>query len=103
MKCGVMTDARPLARPDGQVWIYCGALAAHRVRPLPEAAVATVREHLEHESAHLAAWNDVLGGAELAGTASRLLPAWRVAGFLLGVWRWGIRFGLDLKLVSNSI
>jgi len=84
MKCGAMTDARPLARPDGQVWIYHGALAAHRVRPLPEAAVATVREHLEHESAHLAAWNDVLGGAELAGTASRLLPAWRVAGFLLG-------------------
>ena len=60
MKCGVMTDARPLARPDGQVWIYQGVLAAHRVRPLPEAAVATVREHLEHESAHLAAWNDVL-------------------------------------------
>ena len=84
MKCGVMTDARPLARPDVQVWIYNGAMAAHRVRPLPEAAVATVREHLEHESAHLAAWNDVLGGAELAGTASRLLPAWRVAGFLLG-------------------
>ena len=26
----------------------------------------------------------MLGGAELAGTASRLLPAWRVAGFLLG-------------------
>ena len=86
MKCGVMTDARPLARPDGQVWIYQGALAAHRVRPLPEAAVATVREHLEHESAHLAAWNDVLGGAELAGVAfapgvaGRRLPARRRGG-----------------------
>lgn len=77
-----------VAGETGAVCIYDGARAALRIRAivLPDSlapAVATfefVESHREAEAAHLALFEELLAPAKY----TRLLPAWRAAGFLLG-------------------
>ncbi len=64
------------AGETGAVWIYRGILALSRDPELR----AFASEHLEAEQRHLAFFEDWLP-AELH---SRLLPIWRLAGWLLG-------------------
>jgi len=64
------------AGETGAVWIYRAMLLWSRdsqLRPL-------LKEHAEQEQQHLAAFNDLLPWR----FRSRLLPAWRLAGWLVG-------------------
>ena len=64
------------AGETGAVEIYRGILALSRSREVREFA----RHHLATEEVHLALMNQVLP----AGSRSRLLPLWRIAGWLTG-------------------
>jgi 3-demethoxyubiquinol 3-hydroxylase len=64
------------AGETGAVWIYHGVLALSRDRDVR----AFARRHRETEQAHLARITPLLPWPQ----RSRLLPAWRVAGFLTG-------------------
>jgi ubiquinone biosynthesis monooxygenase Coq7 len=64
------------AGETGAVWIYRGILSVSR----DSAVRAFAERHLETETRHLRAIEDVLEPAR----RSRLLPIWRVAGFLTG-------------------
>jgi len=64
------------AGETGAVWIYLGILAVSR-----DVEVRTfAREHLQTERKHLFAMNDLLPKFR----RSKLLPLWRIAGFLTG-------------------
>jgi len=65
------------AGETGAVMIYRGILAVARDPALRAFAAA----HMETEARHLALLDDLLPAAE----RSRLLPLWRVAGFVTGV------------------
>lgn len=64
------------AGETGAVYIYRGILAASRHRRIR----AFAREHLAVERRHLAALDDWLPTAQ----RSRLLPLWRLSGWMLG-------------------
>lgn len=65
------------AGETGAVWIYNGILAVSRDEEVREFS----ERHLKTEQNHLALMNQLLP----ADQRSRLLPIWKVAGFLTGV------------------
>ncbi len=64
------------AGETGAVWIYRGVLAVSRDKQLREFC----QRHLATETEHLALMDRLLSEAQ----TSRLLPLWRIAGFLTG-------------------
>ena len=64
------------AGETGAVWIYRGILSASRDKKVIEFAT----RHLETEQEHL----KLLESALDAANRSRLLPLWRLAGFIIG-------------------
>jgi len=72
-----------VAGETGAVHIYKGALAALQVRSLPQQkdVLAFCQEHMENESKHLRLFQMVVPDFH---KHTKLLPIWRMAGFLLG-------------------
>lgn len=70
-----------VAGETGAVHVYKGALAAsHYVRPLPRAALDFCHEHQHTEGQHLALFTSLVPNSK----RTRLLPIWRVAGWMVG-------------------
>lgn len=69
-----------VAGETGAVYIYEGAKAALSLRGASESTLSFVREHREAEARHLAIFSALLPPSK----QTRLLPVWRVAGWVLG-------------------
>jgi len=78
-----------VAGETGAVWIYHGALAACNIRAMDLAVREFAERHISAEQQHLDVLtavfkNDGLNTRPLSMKHTRLLPIWRVAGWLLG-------------------
>lgn len=78
-----------VAGETGAVWIYHGALAACKIRAMDIAVREFAERHISAEQQHLdvltAVFNyDGSNNRSLSAKHTRLLPIWRVAGWLLG-------------------
>eukprot|EP00593_Proboscia_inermis_P002823 CAMPEP_0171297872 /NCGR_PEP_ID=MMETSP0816-20121228/6619_1 /TAXON_ID=420281 /ORGANISM="Proboscia inermis, Strain CCAP1064/1" /LENGTH=191 /DNA_ID=CAMNT_0011772471 /DNA_START=150 /DNA_END=725 /DNA_ORIENTATION=+ len=70
-----------VAGETGAVYIYKGALAAIALRSdITNEARDFVKDHMTNESAHLSSFQSVVPNHK----HTRLLPAWRAAGWTLG-------------------
>lgn len=71
-----------MAGETGAVWIYKGALAACRMRrsSMDLKVSGFAQRHIQAEQQHL----DVITATVDAGKFTRILPIWRLAGYMLG-------------------